>query len=67
VRGKRATKKEDAGADRAENNDGEAMSSIRAPRTREMDGWAEVLNDFGIKTLMAFVSFPRLRELFRNF
>lgn len=47
--------------DRAE--DGEATSSIRGPR----DGWAEVLNDFGIKTLMAFVSFPRLRELFRNF
>lgn len=43
--------------------DGEATSSIRGPR----DGWAEVLNDFGIKTLMAFVSFPRLRELFRNF
>lgn len=42
---------------------GEATSSIRGPR----DGWAEVLNDFGIKTLMAFVSFPRLWELFRNF
>lgn len=49
--------------DRAEDGDGEATSSIRGPR----DGWVEVLNDFGIKTLMAFVSFPRLRELFRNF
>lgn len=51
------------GTDQAEDGDGEATSSIREPR----DGWAEVLNDFGIKTLMAFVSFPRLRELFRNF
>lgn len=54
----------------AEEDDGRGMnedagkeaSSIRGPR----DGWAEVLNDFGIKTLMAFVSFPGLRELFRN-
>lgn len=44
-------------------DDGGATSSIRGPR----DGWVEVLNDFGIKTLMAFVSFPKLRELFRNF
>ena len=41
---------------------GKEASSIRGPR----DGWVEVLNDFGIKTLMAFVSFPGLRELFRN-
>lgn len=41
---------------------GKEASSIRGPR----DGWVEVLNDFGIKTLMAFVSFPELRELFRN-
>lgn len=41
---------------------GKEASSIRGPR----DGWVEVLNDFGIKTLMAFVSFSGLRELFRN-
>lgn len=38
----------------------------RVPSVGPRDGWVEVLNDFGIKTLMAFVSFSGLRELFRN-